>query len=46
MCTTNAFDPETGCESSLILEVAATEALRGPIHSFATGIRAEGAALR
>jgi hypothetical protein len=37
----NAWGPGTKCEIALILEAVVTEAPRGSIHNFATGIRAE-----
>jgi hypothetical protein len=46
MRTANACDPRAKREIALSLEAASTEALRGSIHNFATGIRAEGAASR
>jgi hypothetical protein len=41
MCAGNTCDPGGKCEIALILEAVVTEAARGSIHNFATGIRAE-----
>jgi hypothetical protein len=43
---TAACAPSTKCEIALMLDAAATEAPRGSIHNFATGIRPEGSLLR
>jgi hypothetical protein len=40
------FDPWVKCETAFSMEAAATEALRGSIHNFATGILAKGFVLR